>query len=221
MADPVAHNYVTNARIDFTGDWKAFLLFLDASKFKRNIDRELRRATIQSALMLVKILKTEIAKGKTFEKNAKLTRALKRSNRPLVDELNLRNAINYQLISSLIAEVGVIDGTRSLSTGSKGKGHRTVLEMQKLVEMMEEGYTITVTEKMRAALMIALRSEDTPAGKRSTALRGIGKKNAQETYRVPPRKVLTGIWSRPDVQKQLRINWRDALKRAFQKQGAK
>lgn len=210
-----------NLNIKFTGDIKAFLVFISAARFQGNLDRELRRATMQSALMLVKILKTEIGQGKNFEKNAKLTRALKSSNRPMVDELNLRNAINFQLVSSFQAEVGVIDGSRVLSTGSKGKGHKTLLDMQKLVEMMEKGYTITVTPKMRAALMMALRSESTPAGKRATALKGIVAGSAQATYRVPPRKVLTAVWSRPDVQAQLRRNWRDALKRAFDKQGAK
>lgn len=208
--------------INFTGDIKAFLAFLDASKFRGNLDKHLKRATLRSALMMVKFIKKEISQGKSFAKNSKLTLALKRSNRPLVDELNLRDAINFQLIDSFRAEVGIVD--RRLSTGSKA-GKRTLLEMEKMVELMESGYVITVTPKMITALMARLDSDVTPGGKRDRALVGIAKSTlkgkASSTWRVPPRKVLTSMWSRQDIQQQLRANWRDALVNVFKDQGEK
>lgn len=212
-----------NVSIGLGGDVKAFLMFLDSTRFRGNLDREMRRATLKSALMMVKIIKKEISQGKGFTKNAKLTRALKRSNRPLVDELNLRDAINFQLMDSFRAEVGVVDNR--LSTGSKAGKNRTLLEVTKLVELMESGYTIQVTQAMITALMARLESDDTPAGKRDRALAGIAKNalrgKSSATWRVPPRKVLTSMWSRKDIQDQLRTNWREALERAFKKQGAK
>lgn len=210
-----------NVSIGLSGDVKGFLMFLDSARFRGNLEREMKRATLKSALMLVKIIKKEMSQGKGFEKNARMTRALKRSNRPLIDELNLRDAINFQLINSFQAEVGIVD--RRLSTGSKAGKNKTLLEMEKLVELMESGYIIKVTEKMRIAMMMQLGSEDTPAGKRDRSLAAIAKKagSGQDTWRVPPRKVLTSMWSRKDIQDQLRTNWREALRKAFRAQGAK
>lgn len=210
-----------NLSIGFGGDLKAFMMFLDSTRFRGNLDREMRRATLKSSLMLVKIIKKEMSQGKGFEKNAKLTRALKPSNRPLIDELNLRDAINFQLIDSFRSEIGIVD--RRLSTGSKGGKNKTLLEMEKLVALMESGYLITVTPKMRIALMMQFHSEDRPGGKRDRALAGIAKiaGSSNDTWRVPPRKVLTSMWSRQDVQIQLRNNWREALEKVFKAQGAK
>lgn len=209
--------------IGFTGDIKAFMTFLDSTRFRGNLEREMRRATLKSALMMVKFVKKEMAQGKSFTKNSKMTLALKRSNRPLIDELNLRDAINFQLVDSFRAEIGIVD--RRLSTGSKAGSNKTLLEMEKLVQLMESGYVITVTKAMITALMARLESDVTPAGKRDRALAGIAKNSlrgkSSSTWRVPPRKVLSTMWARKDIQDQLRINWREALAKVFKAQGAK
>lgn len=211
----------TNISIELGGDVKGFLLFLDSTRFRGNLEKNLRRATLRSALMMVKVVKKEIAQGKQFGKNAKLTLALKRSNRPLVDELNLRDAINFQLLDSFKAEIGVVD--RRLSTGSKAGKNKTLLEMEHLVKLMESGYTITVTKAMIVALMMRLDSEQTPGGKRKQGLNAIAKNagSGKTSWRVPPRKVLSSMWARKDIQEQVRQNWREALAKTFKDQGAK
>lgn len=209
-----------NISIRFTGDLVLFQKFLNVGRFKNISEKHLRRATLKSALMLVRAAQINIRQGKDFAGNAPLTLALKSSNRPLIDKLNLLRAIRYELQSSFRAEIGVFKDR--FSTGSKGKGHRTLLEMQKLVELLESGFVIKVTPKMRAAVMAAIKNSDSLGGaKKKKALDGINKVSGTATYRVPPRKVLSSVWTRNTIQAELRRNWNDALEAMFREQGAK
>lgn len=213
-----------NLTIDAKGDFLTFRKFLNARRLKRNLDREIRRGTIKNALFLIKQVKVNI-RSKPFESNAPLTLALKRSNMPLMDEKNLWDAINYTLKDAFSAEVGIV-GTARISTGSKGKGRRSSIMVEKLVELMEEGFTITVTQEMRSALMASLREQVNPktgnlTGKAKRGLKGAAKVNPQATYRVPPRPLLSSVWKNRKIRRELRKNWRQALERVWKNQGAK
>jgi len=168
---------------------------------------------------MIKAVKEEI-RNRKYAANAQMTLALKKGNIPLLDERNLFNAITYELSSSFNAEIGVFN---SQSTGGVSSAP---IGMQKLTELMHTGYTIKVTPKMRAAMMLAIMGKKTKSGRKLTksakaALSGMTKGSGVSVYRVPPRPFLSAIWKRPDIQKMIQNNWRQALEQAFLEAGAK
>lgn len=212
---------MANNVIKFTGDYQLFMRFISAGTWNTVFARAIRRATIKNCLYLVKAIKQEI-RQKKYTANAQLTLALKKGSIPLLDEKNLFDAITYQLENSFYAEVGVFSGRES-SGGVKS----SPIDMQHLTELLHTGYVIRVTPKMRAAIMAALmekrNAKQRLTRKAKSALRSMASRTGSgaQTYRVPPRKFLTDVWERQDIQNMIRQNWRDALEQALLEAGAK
>jgi len=195
------------------GDWKLFKKFLMSARFRANLEREIKRATIRNSLILLKMVKLNI-RGKNFAEKAPLTLAFSMSNVPLIDEQNLWNALNFKLHSSWKSEIGILGNQNS--TGSKfGKNSQTI-GMQNLVKLMEEGYTVTVTPAMRKAIAAALAEKS-----KQDVFKGSASTSKTTTYRVPSRPVLTDTWKDPSIDNELKRNWILALERAWKQQGAK
>lgn len=215
---------ITQLRI--TGDFKEFDRFLSIAQFQTVMEQEIRRGTLKNCLYLVKSIKRNI-RDKTFDPNAPLTLALERGTIPLLKQKNLDNAIAYKLESSFKAVIGLIQAGQS--TGSRAglmKGANTIT-LEKLVELMETGYTITVTPKMIQAILSELNSKTTKSGRltksaqRSISSFGSAEGTGSKTFRVPPRKVFSSVFTDPAVEMQLRENWKEAIERGWKRMGAK
>ena len=117
-----------------------------------------------------------------------MTSALRRNEKPLLDQKNLFDAIDSVLRSSFEIEVGIVRNTGS--TGSKFGNAKSQLNMKDLVELMEEGYVITVTDKMKKAVAATLNSDRTKKGKlkkgASIALKRLGSKRLNDEVPDPP-----------------------------------
>lgn len=204
-------------KFDTGPDWKKFR---NISGFKANLDREIRKATIKNSLIIIKAVGRKV-RDKKYAENQPLTLALSKRTIPLLKEKNMLDAMSFELANSFRAEVGFIKNKQSTG-GVTGN----TIEMQKLVELMESGYTITVTPKMVAAIMAALRTKRTKkgnlTGKARKALKAIEAGEGgggKRTWRVPPRKFMTEVLEDKQLAKQIRQNWSEALERVWKKQG--
>lgn len=198
-------------------NWKKFR---NIAGFKSNLDREIRKATIKNSLLIIKKVGRKV-RDRGFEESSQLTLALSKGTIPLLKEKNLLDAMSFELTNSFRSEVGFIKNKQSTG-GVTGD----TIGMQKLVELMESGYTITITPKMIAAIMAALRESRTKkgnlTGKARKALKAIEAGEGgggKRTWRVPPRKFMTEVLEDKQLAKEIRQNWSVALERVWKKQG--
>lgn len=209
----------------FEGDVEAFTKFTDPKILDGTFEREIRKATIRICLNLVKEIKTRI-REREYEVNAPLTIALAGGKKdiPLLKSKNLVNAIVFELNSSFKAEVGFLD-----NRNATGGVTRDRIKLKKTVELLHEGYVITVTPKMRAAIAAALTKRG-KSGKitkksqtllRTLSLAGTFNTDRDRVYRVKPRKFMSEVFENKYVQKMIQREWREALERVWKKQGAK
>lgn len=208
--------------IGFSGDVNIFKQFLNPNVWRGNLEREIKKATIRNALFLVKMVKKNI-NDEVYAENSPMTLALKRTKKPLTDQRNLWRAIDSTIKSSFEAEVGIVSNRGS--TGSKFGKAKSQINIKDLVELMETGYTITVTKKMKQAIAASLNSDKTKTGKikkkSRVSLQRLKQIVGGQTFVVPPRPLLTKVWEDPSVAKVIQQNWRMALEGTFKKQGAK
>jgi hypothetical protein len=115
-----------------------------------------------------------ILDDKPFEANAPLTVALKGSETPLVDHGDLVGSLTYDVISWKKLRMGV--NSRTLSNG------------RLLAEVLHEGATIRVTQRMRRAVMAKLREK---LGDRRFGHLADGFGPAKSVWIIPPRPFLT------------------------------
>jgi len=196
--------------IQLTGDVKLFEKFLNKNFWNRNLEIEIKKATIKNSLYLTKEIRDAI-RDKKYQENSPLTIALnKGKDVPLLKESNLFKAIEFKLNDSFRAEVGVI---RDVNTTGGVNGNN--ISMHKLVELMHTGYNIKVTTAMRKAIMAKLN--ELGELKNNDGV----QRDKAEIYHVPPRPFLIEVWETPKVERELRKNWKEALDKFFKRQGAK
>ena len=204
------------ASLKMSGDIKAFEKFIKVRTFPADMDRAIRRGTIRNSLFLIKMIKDGI-RNREFDSNSELTLAMKNSDLPLLNQRNLWKAIDYKLLNSFTSEIGIIADKGS--TGSQFGHAKSQINLKLLVELMEEGYTITVTEKMKKAIAIALSETESKSTTASSRTKGM---KTGSSYVVPPRKVFTTVWDEGgNVDKVLQQNWRKALEDMWKFRGAK
>jgi len=199
--------------IIITGDVVNYQRFLTSGITLKILEREIRKSTIKNALFLVRKVKESI-RQKKFTKNSPLTIALKRGNTPLIDQRNLLKAISKEIKSSFEAEVGIVKNIKT--TGGKGSGSPP-FDMKKVVLLLHEGYTITVTQEMRAAIAAALREKGGRQAASARKAANVNTGSGRDTFRVPPRKFLTRTFKNKAVQEVIKRNWRLAVEEAFRK----
>ena len=209
--------------LEFTGDIERFRRFLSPTLWTGNLEREIKKATIKNALFLNKKVK-DLINSNEYEDNSEMTLALKGSDKPLIDKTNLWKAIDQVIYDSFRAEVGIIRNAGS--TGSKLGKAKSAINIKDLVELMESGYTIKVTEKMRRAIAMTLQNDKKDgkvSDKARVSLERLSSKRNQgsKTYVVPARPLLSKVFTDPEVGKVLVHNWRVALEGAWLAQGAK
>ncbi len=198
-------------------NWKKFS---NLSRFNANINREIKRATIKNSLLIIKAVGKGI-KSQNFAQNSPLTLALSKGSKALLKEKNLLDALSFKLSSSFRSEVGFFANAQSTG-GTTGQ----TIQMQKLVELMESGYTITVTPKMIMAIMASLNNVRTKKGnltgrarKAIKAIQAGEGGGGKRTWRVPPRKFMTEVLTDSVLSKQIRQNWSEALEKVWRLQG--
>lgn len=205
-----------HADLTFTGDINDFKKFINPNTTQNDINRAIRKATIRNSLFLIKKVKDNI-RNREFDSNSELTLAMKNSDLPLLNQRNLWKAIDFKLKSSFESEVGLV--SEKDSTGSQFGKSKKQINLKKLVELMEDGYTITVTKKMKLAIAIAL-NKDKP--RKGSSKKGTSKLKTGSTYTVPSRKVFTKVFEEdPSIDKVLQGNWRMELENMWKRRGAK
>jgi len=204
-----------------TGDTIKFDKFLLSRRFRKNLEREVRKATILNSLLVIKAMGRKI-RDRSFKDNTDLTLALTRGQIPLLKDKNMLDAMSYQLQNAFVSEVGWLEGRESTG-GVTGQ----TIQMQKLVELVNEGYMITVTPKMIAAIMAALRNRKTKSGrltkKAKTALdafEGTEGGGGRGQWKVAARPFVEQVMTDPELIKTIRKNWSEAIERAYLAQGA-
>ena len=197
-----------------TGDIEAFVRFTDPNMFRRIIEVEMKKGTRRAALIVVREIKKGMREGK-FDKNASLTLALSKGTIPTLKEKNLADAITHKLINSFRAEVGIIKNSQS--TGSAVGVKKSTINMEKLVTLMESGYTIRITPKMIFAIFAALSEREQAGDDSGEDFETRGKR----FFRVPPRKILTAVLTDRRIDKMIQKEWRIALEKTFKRMGAK
>ena len=209
------------ASFEIRGDMLKFERFLSGPKFSKNLEREIRKATIKNSLLAIRAIGKKI-RAKDFQENQPLTLALARNTIPLLKEKNMLDALSFQLRNSFVSEVGFIKNAQSTG-GVTG----ATIEMKKLVELMESGYVIKVTPKMIAAMMAALNSRRTKkgnlTGRARKALRAIDSTRGGggiKNFRVAPRPFMTQVFQELILIREIKANWNEALERVWEKQGA-
>lgn len=198
-----------------TGDVQDFLNFTDIRLHSAAIRREMRRATIKSSRFLIKQVKKTI-RSRRFTPNSELTLALakkggsRRSTVPLRKFQILMKAMMFELKSAFESEVGLIKDTQT--TGGVTGDSRS---LKKVAFLLHEGYTITVTDAMRAAIAIELRKINDRRSRR--VLRSMESRtgHGKGTFRVPPRRFFTTTFRNPVIQKVVKKNWKEAIERAL------
>lgn len=203
------------ASFKFTGDIKDFEKFIKPGTMQADINRAIKKAMIRNSLFLIKMIKDNI-RNREFDSNSELTLAMKNSDLPLLNQRNLWKAIDFKLQGAMMSEIGIIQDAGS--TGSQFGRAKSQINLKDLVELMEEGYEITVTEKMKKAIAIALNKDKPRSGtkKRSASSLKVGS-----TYTVPSRKVFSKVWDDPSIDKVLQANYRKALEDMWKRRGAK
>lgn len=206
-----------------TGDVQRMGKFLDRRFFDKNAQRVVKKTVIRAALYLVKETKRRIRK-RDYHPNSEMTLALKRTSIPLLDQKNLFDAITHKMLNSFSAEVGFFKGQ---STGGvTGKN----IDMQKLVTLMHEGYTIEVTNKMRRALIGALRNQQTKKGRLTGRARKMLKEmedaadrapgQAKQFYKVQKRPFMIAVFRSKKVDRELAKIWEGGMGELWKLQGA-
>lgn len=204
------------ASLKMVGDIKNFEKFTNPGTFSADIKRVIEKAMIRNSLFLIKRIKDNI-RDNEFDSPSELTLALKNSNLPLLNQRNLWKAVDFKLLNSFTSEIGII--SEKGSTGSQVGKAKSEINIKTLVELMEEGYEITVTDKMKKAIAIALSEDKTRSGSRK---KSVGSLKTGSTYTVPSRKVFTKVWEGDaTVNRVLGQNWRRALESMWKARGAK
>jgi hypothetical protein len=205
------------ASFTFTGDIKNFEKFIKPGTAQSDLVNAIRKGTIRNYLFLIKKVKDNI-RNREFDSNSELTLAMKNSDLPLLNQRNLWNAIDFKMKSAFEVEVGIIK--KAGSTGSQFGKAKSQISMETLVELMEEGYDITVTDKMKKAIAIALSKKEGKGS--STKKRSVSSMKTGSTLTVPSRKVFSKVFEEdPTIDRVLQENWRKAIEDMWKKRGAK
>lgn len=204
-------------KIKFEGPVIELEKFVNPRLMHRAIKTEIRKAVIKNSLVLIRLLKKEI-RGRNLTENSPLTLSFRKNSIPLLDERNLLSAMGFALKSSFESEVGYVLSTQS--TGGKA-GNKASISIQKLVELTHKGFVIDVTPAMRAAMIAELRKSKKRKAKKALKSFNAIDRRGKATYVVPPRPFMEKVFNRRSTSKILRTNWKEALERAYKRQGAR
>lgn len=138
------------AKLTLSGAWDSFLNFLNPARAKRAFQEELRRKVLEQCHLLRRDVVEYIDAEKHGVPNSPLTVMVKRSSRPLVDRGDLRQSISAEAEVTADGVAGAV-GVKRSARGKGGKG------LVNVAAALHNGFTIKVTEKVRAAIFAEMR----------------------------------------------------------------
>jgi len=189
---------------------KRWVKALDARGFDAASRRHMRRATELNGKVAEKIQRQTIQSGKSLQKNAALTQAIKGADKPAVDTGLLFQSITSKVIDDFTVVVGVL---------------RTS-EAYNIAVIVHEGAKVKVTPKMRGmfyALWKASKGELDP-GKLTGRAKELFARQPDgwlpldadtEVIIIPGRPWAEIAFRNTQMIKQTRDNWKLALEAAF------
>jgi len=197
-------------RIDFKLDkgWKRMAKAVDKKKFQARVRQHVALETRRNGQRGAKAIRQSIKRG-DFAANAALTKAIKGSSKPLVDNSDLFKAVTFKVGSWDEAFVGVLRTDDSFN----------------IAEMLHEGGEIKVTAKMRGLFYVLwLVSQGADPSILSGRARELWERMPRDwkplkasttVIRIPKRPFITNIFNDPAFIKVVHEGWEKAVKRAF------
>lgn len=187
--------------IKFRGDTKRFEKFLKSEATFKILEQEIGKATARNAALLQDAIVEKILSKRFKKKNSPLTKALKDSDTPLVNTGELAKAVEVELSGSFVAFVGFLRNQKMSNGG----------DLKKIVPLLEKGFEVKITKRMRKWLFLKMRELNIPEGPR-TSSGGV--------LRVPARPFISPIFRSRRMRTKLNANWKAAIERAFKRLGA-
>ncbi len=133
-------------KMEKVGPWDRLLTIINPVDFDKRLTRNLKIAHRRVGLDYRKDVRSSI-RGKKYAANKAMTVATKGSSTPLVDDSDLINAIAIQVNGAESVEIGV-----KRSATAQGKN------LWNIAEILHQGATIRVTERMRNFFKLMHRS---------------------------------------------------------------
>lgn len=203
--------YVPNKR-----DWDRYSKALDSSRFRRIARRHLRIATERNGLEAQATIRRLIRSG-AFASNAVLTKEIKGSGKPLVDNAtSLFQAITSKIETDTSIFVGVLqtDGFYNIALA------------------LHDGRAISVTPKMRLMFRVlhwvSIGNMDPSEldGRAAELWRQkpggwLPLKESTVVIILPPRFFILRAFDDPKLKKRARINWTRAINNAMKEHAKK
>lgn len=172
------------------GDWDKWMDVMDSKAFQARMARIMPQTMNRIGVMLVGAMRRSIRSG-DYAPNSALTKAMKGSSKPLVDRGDLMRALTYDAYGR---------GTGKGKAGGYGLyvGLRRRSPKANIGAALHEGFTLTVTPKMRAAVFAQLAERNPRARFNSTG-------PAKSIWIVPPRPFIEQPFkaSAPQIQRAL------------------
>lgn len=196
--------------LKFDSGWKRFGRAVDPARFKRQLKANIAAANARNGAAGKKLVRQAI-KAATFDNNAPLTAFIKGSTKPLVDRGDLWQAVTMKQPSWDTVFIGILQ-----SDGASN-----------IAELLHEGGTIRVTDKMRAmflALHLAGEGKLDPSKLTGRAAELWARRPARgwlpiaegtSTIKIPPRPFIREPLSNPSFAALVRANWEQALAKTF------
>ena len=182
--------------IKLTGDWKKFKFILDPKGFSKRLRGELNRANTRIANRAIRQMKSDI-RGKKFIDNAALTKSVKGSSVPLVDNSDMINAFTFKKLQARATNslwfVGLIRASKPTETN--------------IGITLHQGVTIAVTPKMRAFFAV-MAAEHPDQGWKQL-------KPGTTKIIIKPRPFITRTFARKDLREFARQEWSAGVQRAL------
>lgn len=170
---------------------KHFIKFIGkGGKFYTKILRdEVRKATRRNLLLVEDEIKQQILKKK-HEPNSAVTEAIKGENFPLKDTGDMVQAISTEMKSAYSGFVGFLKDQKTSHGG----------DMEKVVEILQEGFELEITPAMRKFLFAT--SED-PGPKPAVGTPGV--------IRVKGRPFVNDVFKDKKIIQMMNKNWEMAV----------
>lgn len=198
-----------SARVRLFG-WREVLNGLDAVAFRRRLEREIRHANQRIGREAVAVVRRQI-RGGAYAPNAATTAFLKASSRPLVNTGELFQSISFDTPAWNVARIGLLRATMGPEAVNIGIA-------------LHEGYTITVTDRVRARFMAMIRAAAGMTGSLGRDAQGRFRRRgvlpplsgpARSVWIVPPRPYLEDPLSSAGFRGFVFDAWSQAARRAL------
>lgn len=178
------------AELDIS-DLEAYAKYLEPKGFKERLDRNMKRATLNNAVYFSGKVDENIRDG-NWEANSGLTKILKNSSLPLIDNADLVNSLTVEPARPAMAVfVGL---------------HRANERGISIVKALHDGVTFNVTDRMRAFFRwMASQFPEVKPLKASTT-----------HITIPARPFFREVLENPKIQQRMAKIWAEAAVAAYE-----